>query len=163
MKFTTQEEYGLRILLRIAYSNSPNGLTIPEISQLEGLSQANTAKILRVLRIGGFIDSARGQSGGYKLTRLPEMIRISDVLEKLGGKLFETSFCSDYTGQEAICTNSINCSIRSVWRAVQTSVDSVLGRLTLRELMTDEGSANILFEQMSKTENLNRQSESSSF
>ncbi|MHC1736453.1 MAG: Rrf2 family transcriptional regulator [Ignavibacteriaceae bacterium] len=162
MKFTAHEEYGLRILLRIAYSNSTNGMTIPEISQLEGLSQANTAKILRVLRIGGFIDSARGQSGGYKLTRLPEMIRISDVLEKLGGKLFETSFCSDFRGQKTICTNSINCSIRSVWRAVQTSVDSVLDKLTLRELMTDEASANILFEQINNTENLSLQSGTSS-
>jgi len=157
MKFTSQEEYGLRILLRIAYSNSTNGMTIPEISQLEGLSQANTAKILRILRMGGFIDSARGQSGGYKLTRLPEMIRISDVLEKLGGKLFETSFCSDFTGQETICTNSINCSIRSVWRAVQTSVDSILEKLSLRELMTDETSASILVGQISKTENSGKQ------
>jgi DNA-binding IscR family transcriptional regulator len=55
MKFTAQEEYGLRILLRIAQSHSPNGLTIPEISQLEGLSQANTAKILRVLRLGDLL------------------------------------------------------------------------------------------------------------
>jgi len=152
MKFTAQEEYGLRILLRIAQSHSPNGLTIPEISQLEGLSQANTAKILRVLRLGGFIDSARGQSGGYKLTRIPELIKISDVLEKLGGKLFKTSFCHDYSGQETICTNSIDCSIRSVWRAIQTSVDSILSKLTLRELMTDEASANLLVEKISQME-----------
>jgi len=50
MKFSAQEEYGLRCLLRIAGSKSPNGLTIPEISTVEGLTQANTAKILRILR-----------------------------------------------------------------------------------------------------------------
>jgi Rrf2 family iron-sulfur cluster assembly transcriptional regulator len=51
MKFSTQEEYGLRLLLRIAKSDSPNGFTIPELSEVEGLSAANTAKILRALSI----------------------------------------------------------------------------------------------------------------
>jgi len=54
MKFSAQEEYGLRCLLRIAYSKSPNGITIPEISEIEKLSQANVAKLLRILRLGGF-------------------------------------------------------------------------------------------------------------
>ena len=36
MKFSTQEEYGLRLLLRIAKSDSSNGLTIPELSEIEG-------------------------------------------------------------------------------------------------------------------------------
>ena len=69
MKFSTQEEYGLRLLLRIAKSDSPNGLTIPEISELEGLSTANVGKILRMMRLAGYIESARGQTGGYKLKK----------------------------------------------------------------------------------------------
>jgi DNA-binding IscR family transcriptional regulator len=51
MKFSTQEDYGLRLLLRIAKSKSPNGLTIPELSELEGISVANAGKILRILRL----------------------------------------------------------------------------------------------------------------
>ncbi|HPI37979.1 MAG TPA: Rrf2 family transcriptional regulator [Ignavibacteriaceae bacterium] len=138
MKFSAQEEYGLRCLLRIAGSKSPNGLTIPEISTVEGLTQANTAKILRILRLNGFIESARGQSGGYKLSKPPGSIIIGDVLEALGGKLFEISFCTDYKGTEIVCTNSIDCSIRSLWRAVQISVDSVLKKTTLKDLLGNE-------------------------
>ena len=57
MKFSTQEEFGLRLLLRIAKSDSSPGLTIPEISELEGISIANAGKILRILRLAGFIES----------------------------------------------------------------------------------------------------------
>ena len=64
MKFSAQEEYGIRLLLQIAKSKSSNGLTIPEISELEGISTANAGKILRKLRLAGFIESARGQTGG---------------------------------------------------------------------------------------------------
>ncbi len=151
MKFSTQEEYGLRIILRIAYSDSANGLTIPEISTLEGFSQSNTAKILRLLRLGGFIESARGQSGGYKLARPSEQIVISDILEKLGGKLFEASFCLEHSGTDSICTNSINCSIRSLWHAVQRSVDSVTKNLTLKQLMNDENSVKVFVDNLSNS------------
>jgi DNA-binding IscR family transcriptional regulator len=41
MKFSSQEEYGLRCLLQIAQAPSANGLTIPEISRLEDLNLYN--------------------------------------------------------------------------------------------------------------------------
>jgi len=54
--------------------------------------------LLRILRLGNLVESARGQTGGYKLTRPPENIIISDVIDVLGGRLFKEGFCDDYTG-----------------------------------------------------------------
>jgi Rrf2 family protein len=138
MKFSTQEEYGLRLLLRIAKSESQHSLTIPELSEVEGLSSANTAKILRALRLAGFIDSARGQTGGYKLNQPADKILISDVLTALGGKLYESNFCDLHSGVENICNNSIDCSIRSIWKTVQNVLDSVLSKFTLQDLLGKE-------------------------
>lgn len=138
MKFSTQEEYGLRLLLRIAKSDSQHGLTIPELSEVEGLTPANTAKILRALRISGFIESARGQTGGNKLSKPADEIVISDVLTALGGKLYESNFCDLHSGMENICTNSIDCSIRSVWKTIQNVLDSVLSKFTLQDLLGNE-------------------------
>jgi Rrf2 family iron-sulfur cluster assembly transcriptional regulator len=138
MKFSTQEEYGLRLLLRIAKSDYQHGLTIPELSDVEGLSTANVGKILRVLRIAGFIDSARGQTGGYKLNKSADKILISDVLTSLGGKLYESNFCDLHAGMENICTNSIDCSIRSVWKTIQNVLDGVLSKFTLQDLLGKE-------------------------
>ncbi|MBA4251803.1 MAG: transcriptional regulator [Chlorobiaceae bacterium] len=142
MKFSTQEEYGLRFLLRIGLNKSQAGLTIPEIAHAEKLSQANTAKILRTLRMTGFIESVRGQSGGYKLSKPPEEIILSDVLNLLGGRLFASSFCTDHSGFDPICTHSIDCSIRSLWKTVQTVVDGVLTKTTLKDLMGSESQFN---------------------
>lgn len=140
MKFSTQEEYGLRCLIRIAKFQKINkSLTIPEISQFEGITAHNAAKILRNLRLGGFLESERGQIGGYMLAKRPEEIIISDVLECLGGRLFnEDEFCNTHAGVESICTNSIDCSVRSLWRIVQDSVDSVLKNTTLQDLIGSE-------------------------
>ncbi|MBT8386484.1 MAG: Rrf2 family transcriptional regulator [Ignavibacteria bacterium] len=144
MKFSTQEEYGLRLLLRIAKSDSPNGLTIPEISELEGLSTANVGKILRMMRLSGFIESARGQTGGYKLNKPADQIPIGDILTSLGGKLYESGFCDMHAGIENICTNSIDCSIRSLWKTVQTLLDDVLSKISLQDLLGKEEDVDLL-------------------
>ncbi len=144
MKFSAQEEYGLRLLLRIGKDNSDNGMTIPELSELEGLSESNVAKILRILRLAGFVESSRGQTGGYKLTRDPKKINVGEVLATLGGKLYESSFCDLHSGIETICTNSIDCSIRSLWKTVQTMLDQLLNKISLQDLLGSEKQVEIL-------------------
>jgi len=144
MKFSAQEDFGMRLLLRIAKSKSPNGLTIPELSELEGISVANAGKILRVLRLAGFVDSARGQTGGYKLKVAANKIIVNDVMTALGGKLFESGFCEQHAGIDNICTNTIDCSIRSLWRTIQMMLDNVLSQITLQDLLGNEEEVNLL-------------------
>ncbi len=141
MKLSSNEEYGLRCLVRLGYA-AGQGLTIPEISQAEGVSAAYAAKLLRVLRKGGFVKAARGKEGGYTLARPPEAIAIADVVDALGGRLFESDFCNSHAGQAAICTRSVDCSVRSLWRAVQVAVDQVLSQATLRDLLQNEEDTN---------------------
>jgi Rrf2 family iron-sulfur cluster assembly transcriptional regulator len=143
MKLSANEEYGIRCLVRLAYAGfESQGLTIPEISQAEGVSPAYAAKILRELRKGGFVNAARGNQGGYTLSRTPESIVIGDVMDLLGGRLFESDFCDSHTGQAPICTRSVDCSVRSLWRAVQVAVDQVLSKATLRDLLQNEEEMN---------------------
>ena len=138
MKFSSQEEYGLRCLLRIAREGRGAGLTIPEISEAEGISGFYVAKLMRVLRRGGLVKSARGKIGGYTLSRPPGEIVVGEALALLGGRLFESDFCTDHAGAENICTSSVDCSIRSLWKAVQDMVDRVLSKTTLADLLGSE-------------------------
>ena len=143
MKLNANEEYGLRCLVRLAYAGYAGlGLTIPEISKAEGVSAAYAAKILRALRKGGFVKAARGKEGGHTLARPAEEIVIGDVMNVLGGRLFESDFCDSHSGQVAICTRSVDCSVRSLWRAVQVAVDGVLSKATLRDLLQNEEDMN---------------------
>lgn len=142
MKLSANEEYGLRCLVRLGYTGLGGSLTIPEISHAEGVSPAYAAKILRVLRKRGFVKAARGKEGGYTLARPAEAIVIGEVIDTLGGRLFESNFCESHTGQVPICTRSVDCSVRSLWRAVQVAVDHVLSRATLRDLLQNEEDMN---------------------
>jgi Rrf2 family protein len=136
MKFSTQEEYGLRCLIRIArFYEMGKALTIPEISRGEGITEHTTAKILRALRLGGFVESERGHLGGYTLARSPEKILIGNVLNKLGGKLYDETFCKSHSKGDILCTVTSDCTVRSLWVLIQSSVDSVIGKMHLSDLM----------------------------
>ena len=147
MKLSTQEEYGLRCLLQIGRheGRTGEGLTIHEISQAEGLSAPNVGKLMRILRLGEFVESVRGQAGGYRLARPTEDIAINDVLAGLGGPLFGPMFCTDHAGVEESCTHSTDCSIRSLWNTVQATVDQVLDRITLKDLLVGEEESDSCF------------------
>ena len=134
MKMTAQEEYGLRCLLRLG-RNDAASLTIPEIAKLEGISGANVAKMMRLLRRGGLVTSARGKDGGYTLAKSPQQIAIGEALAVLGGRLYDGRFCERHAGSTASCANLTDCSIRGVWQRVQDAVDGVLAGMTLHDLI----------------------------
>ena len=71
MKFSAQEEYGLRCLLQLGRQAEKGSMTIPEISSAEGLSGPYVAKLMRVLRQGGFVQSTRGQVGEVSVILMP--------------------------------------------------------------------------------------------
>lgn len=138
MKITSSEEYGIRILIRIASANPVEGLSIPQLSEAEKLTEPHVAKICRTLRMEGFINSTPGYKGGYVLAKSSDTIIINDVLKALGGTLFDQQFCEAHTGLGKLCTNSVDCSTRSLWKMIQFTLDNLLNKLTLRDLMVNE-------------------------
>jgi Rrf2 family protein len=138
MKLSAQEEYGLRCLLHMARRDSDKIHTIPEISHSEGLSSHHVAKLMRILRRGGLVSSARGQTGGYRLSTPPNQISVGVVLRVLGGQMFGPGFCERHAGLGSECKHRTDCSMRALWESVQTSVDRILDNTTLQDLLGDE-------------------------
>jgi Rrf2 family transcriptional regulator, iron-sulfur cluster assembly transcription factor len=148
MKITAQEEYGLRILIRIARCQDQEGMSIPQLSEAEGLSSHYVAKLTRTLRLSGYINSTPGNKGGYVLAIPAENIVINDVLKALGGPLFDKKFCGSHSGTMKFCTNSVDCSSRSLWQMIQFVVDQLLDKVTLQDLVNPEKESSRIFSQL---------------
>lgn len=142
MKISAQDEYGLRILLQIARAQTEEGLNLPQISELENISQAYAAKITRQLRIAGFIQSIRGHKGGYILAMPASDIKINQVLRSMGGAIYDEKFCGQHAGTLSLCTNSVDCSLRSLWTILQLNVDKLLDQISIQDLMKSEVQVN---------------------
>ncbi|MCS7315075.1 MAG: Rrf2 family transcriptional regulator [Bryobacterales bacterium] len=134
MKISAQEEYGIRCLLQLGKARG-GSLTISEIARAEGLSREYVAKLMRLLRRAGLVQSARGQAGGYKLSRPLEEISVAEALAALGGKLWDPAFCRQHPGLRASCSHTPDCNVQRLWRRVQNAVDGVLDRVSLKDLV----------------------------
>jgi Rrf2 family protein len=142
MKITAQEEYGLRCLLRLAQVAEGESLTIPEVAAGEGLSVANAAKILGVLRQAGLIESVRGRSGGYRLASSPADIRLGSVLLVLGEPLYvDPGYCERHKGPESngSCVHHGGCTLRALWLTLEQWMRHTLDQITLADLLQSEG------------------------
>lgn len=141
MKITSQEEYGLRCLLRLAQAEDGRSLTIPEIAAAEGLSAPYVAKLLGVLRQAGLIDSVRGRSGGYRLAGNPADVHLGAVLSALGEPLFEDpGYCQKHPGTETVtCVHMGDCTLRALWQTLDRWMRRALDQVTLADLLHGSG------------------------
>ena len=136
---------GLRVLAEAGAASAAPGLgrsTLPihEIADRANAPRKFLEAILLDLRRHGFVESARGKSGGYALARRPEQIALSDVIRAVDGPLAPipcaslTAFrpCSD-------CPDPANCTLRRVMREVRDATAAVLDRRTVADLAGLEG------------------------
>lgn len=148
MKITSQEEYGLRLLIRIAACKDKEGMSIPQLSEAEGLTPHYVAKLTRILRMAGFLNSTPGNKGGYVLSMPADQIIINKVIKALGGPLFDDEFCGTHSGAIRLCTHSVDCSSRSLWQMVQYTLDKLLDKVTLHDLVNPEKTSAKILEQL---------------
>lgn len=155
MKFSAQEEYGLRCILSLARAENQSGisaappsgnqkrgafLTVGEVAETEGISSPYVRKLLSILAKADLVQSVRGCKGGYQLAREAASITIAEVLQVLGGRFYESDTCSKFVGVKKFCVHNNQCSIRSLWSGLQHILDGVLEKVTLQELTGNEES-----------------------
>lgn len=141
MKISAQEEYGLRCLMHLAQAEGQSS-TLAEIAAAEGLSVPYVAKLMTVLRQAGLVASARGRTGGYRLTKVPEEIGLGSLLLVLGEPLFdEPSYCQKHAGngESGVCVHHGSCSLKSLWATLEKWMRGTLDQITLADLIQHQG------------------------
>ncbi len=149
MKLSAAEEYGLRCLLYVARhesTGSPEPVGIPEISAAEGLSPSNTAKLMRLLRQGGLVESLRGAQGGYRLAMPPQEITILQAVVALDGEPFSRGGCDTAARRGELCVHQSDCSLRVLWARMARAMKDILQSLSVATLLRDEASMERLLE-----------------
>ena len=137
MKVSAQEEYGLRCLLQLARLDEGEFLTLGQMAEREGISQANAGKLMWLLNKAGLVASSRGTKGGYRLARPASEIRLSEIIKVLDEDAVE-GHCKSYPGVLDACVHTGDCGIRSVLVNVHEIVAHALSGITLAQLVGTE-------------------------
>ncbi len=151
MKISAQEEYGLRCLVQLATLGADESLTLPQIAEREGVSQANAGKLMWLLSKAGFVQSTRGTKGGYTLARPASKIYLNEVIKILDADEINTH-CESYTGILEVCVHKGDCGIRPVIVGLHKIVDEALSNITLSQLVGEERKVTQTFQQIQRLE-----------
>ena len=134
MKFSAQEEYGLRCLLQLGMQGQGGSLTISELSHREGISVPNVAKMMRVMRRAGFVCSTRGKDGGYWLALSPVDITYGDLIRVMRGSLALVPCASRFAHEKCKnCLEEGECRTRALMLQVRDRTAELLDSIRLSD------------------------------
>ncbi len=148
MKITRIEQQGLKLTLCLADKGS---MTLPELAEMEHLTEALTAKVMSKLRRGGIVTAVRGRVGGYQLVADPKELTIAAVFRALGRPIVEGCFNSGDELGDSPCHRVSECAVRPVWKRLEAEVTDLLDRITIKDLLADERTVRNVINQPRKT------------
>jgi Rrf2 family protein len=133
MKFSAKEQYGLRAMVEFARRYGEGPISLHVVAEAQAISPAYLEHVVAPLRQAGLLDSTRGAYGGYRLSRSPGTIAVSDVLRALEGSVVSLDCVSDVG--DAPCSRGDGiCGARKVWAQVHQKLTEALDSTTLADL-----------------------------
>jgi Rrf2 family cysteine metabolism transcriptional repressor len=135
MKISTKGRYGLRAMFELARGFGDGPLLMSTIAERQGLSRKHLHSLLTSLKSAGLVRSVRGPGGGFLLSKVPNQIRLSEVLRALEGPLSLVHCVAD----RRACDRVNRCAARKVWQNLTEALEEVLDGVTLQDLVGQDG------------------------
>lgn len=128
MRLTTQTDFALRTLMYLAATSGRT--TIGQVAGVFDISSHHVAKVVNQLSRLGYLRCIRGIGGGIELARLPEEIRLGDVIEAMEGNmhLLECVVTDD------VCAIESFCKLKGALAEAERVQLEFLNRKTLRDV-----------------------------
>lgn len=140
MKITSSIEYAARLMTTLAREHGGLPLTAERLAQLDNVPADYVSQILAKLRRAGLVESRRGSSGGYTLSRPPEEITLGSVVRAVDGGIFE-DVCEKYHGGVKDCRHQGGCALSPVWARLGALVTQYVESVTLAAILAETPAA----------------------
>lgn len=134
LRLSKKTDYALIALKALVLSERGTSCSAREIAARYNIPVELMAKVLQRLSRRGLLESHKGTSGGYRLSRPASRISVADVILAIDGPVLVTA-CSD---EDETCDQYSKCNVRDpLWRLKDRIVQS-LSSFTLEELAEDD-------------------------
>ena len=129
--FSTKGRYALRIMGDLA--THPGWVSLGDVAKRQGISRKYLEQVMSLLLKAGYVESLRGKSGGYRLSRPAEEYTLGNILRAVEGTLAPV-VCLDCTSGE-ICPRVEDCPTVGVWRDLGSVTSAYLNEKRLSDLI----------------------------
>jgi Rrf2 family nitric oxide-sensitive transcriptional repressor len=142
MRLTSYSNYSLRVLLAAA-ARSPRLVTIREVAEAFDLPQSHLVKCVHQLGTWGYLETVRGNRGGFRLKRSAASVSLGEVVRRTEDGLSVVECLDPETNT---CPLTDRCRMSQVLRRATDAFLDVLDRLTLADVAGNEAGFQALLE-----------------
>ena len=137
MKLSKKGEYALRSLINlgIAAEVGRSLVQVTELAESEQLPIKFLEQIMQALKEAGYVVSARGKFGGYRLAKPASRITIGEVIRVIDGPLAPIGCVSQSAYEKCTCPDEVHCGLRMLMLDVRNAIAGILDRYTLADVV----------------------------
>ncbi len=131
--FSSKGRYALRAMADLAEHDG--WVSLGDISKRQNISRKYLEQVISLMRNAGFVESQRGKSGGYRLTKDPSEYTLNEIMMAAEG-VNSINLCTDCTIDDSDdpmeCPYS--CDLAGVWHDIDSLASSYLTTKTLADV-----------------------------
>ena len=130
MKISTKGRYALKVMIDLAQHKGQEFIPLIDIAKRQGISNKYLEQIVAMLNKAGYLETLRGNNGGYRLAKEPREYRIGDILRATEGDIAPIACI-----REKKCMNAENCSTYKFWDGLDKVINDYIDSKTLEDMI----------------------------
>ena len=136
MKLTSKGRYAVMAMADLAKNRVKEPTSLTEISLRQGISISYLEQLFLKLRKNDLVESSRGPSGGYVLSKPPEKIKLLSIIRAVDEKI-KTVKCKKES-KKGCNGKSIKCITHNLWDDLETHINKFFEDNTLNDILYKE-------------------------
>ena len=140
MKLSTKGRYAVMALADIAKFDKDMPVPLRDISLRQGISLLYLEQIFSKLKKNQIVESVRGSNGGYKLTKSPEQIKISNIFSAVQENI-KTVGCKKES-KKGCNGKLIKCITHNLWDELESHINIFFEKNTIKDILYRENKNN---------------------
>jgi len=137
MRVTYKGDYALKAILDLALHYDLELVTGHDMAKRIDAPVKFLEQVLLDLKKGGFVESRRGNIGGYLLSRPPAKITIGEVLRFIDGPTEPISCVKEGYSN---CVDIRKCVFKKIWKKVSDATSGIIDNVNFQELVSQVNS-----------------------
>ncbi len=136
MQLSTKGRYAVRAMFDLSFYSKGEPVPLSRISEREEISLHYLEQLFNKLRKSGVVESVRGPSGGFRLSRKPSEITIEEIVRVVEGSITPVK-CMDTRDKKKVCHRADKCVTFILWKRLGNHITEYLSSVTLQDLVDE--------------------------
>ena len=136
MKLSSKGRYAVMAMADLAKNHDPRPVPLNEISLRQGISILYLEQLFLKLKQNSLVNSTRGPSGGYVLSKSPDQIKLSNIISAVNEEV-KTLKCNKNSKKG--CNGKLDkCITHNLWDELEKYINLFFEQKSLEDVLNIE-------------------------